>query len=117
MAITNGYCTLEELQAHIQSNGNNDFTLNDEANMEFAIEAVSRWLDSHFDTSFYDRTETRYYSARMYDLLYVDDLLTVTALKTDDNNDGTYETTWTTDDYWLEPRNNPNGSQARPYRQ
>ncbi len=113
--ITNGYCTLSELKGHIIANGGGDFTPEDDTNLEIAINAVSRWLDNHFDTSFYARTETRYYDAQWYDLLYVDDLLTVTTLKTDEDEDGNYETTWANTDYWLEPRNA--ATNKRPYRQ
>jgi len=61
-------------------------------------------------------SETRYYTAEWYDLLMLpDDLLSISTLKTDDNADGTYNITWTTDDYVLEPRNaSLNGE---PYRQ
>lgn len=117
MAITNGYCTLAELKAHIAADGGATFSASNDTNMEIAIEAVSRWLDNHFGTSFYARTETRYYTAEWPDLLHIDDLLTVTTLKTDENDDGTYEITWTTSDYILEPRNAAAGSQPKPYRQ
>lgn len=113
--VVNGYCTLAELKGHIVANGGGDFTAEDDTNLEIAINAVSRWLDNHFDTSFYARTETRCYDAQWHDLLYVDDLLTVTTLKTDEDEDGTYETTWASSDYWLEPRNA--ATNKRPYRQ
>ena len=113
--LVNGYCTLSELKGHIIANGGGDFTPEDDTNLEVAINAVSRWLDNHFDTSFYARTETRHYDAQWYDLLYVDDLLTITALKTDENADGDYETEWASSDYWLEPRNA--ATNKRPYRQ
>lgn len=117
MAITNGYVTLSELKNHIMANGGGTFTAADDGNLELAIESTSRWLDNHFDTSFYERSETRYYTSDLVDLLWIDDLLSITALKTDEDDDGTYEKTWTTSDYWLEPRNAASGSQPKPYRQ
>ena len=45
----------------------------------------------------------------------VEDLLTVTTLKTDADGDRTYESTWATTDYDLEPYNAPRASPARPY--
>lgn len=117
MPITNGYCTLEELKGHIMANGGGSFTQEDDTNMEIAINAMSRWLDEHFSTSFNARTETRYFTADFHDLVWIDDLLSVTTLKTDDNDDGTYETTWASTDYWLEPKNAQLGNQPKPYRQ
>ena len=83
--------------------------------METAIEAASRWIDEKTGARFYASTETRYYTAEWSDLLYIDDLISVTTLKTDEDDDGTYEVTWTTDDYHLEPRNA--ALRNRPYRQ
>jgi hypothetical protein len=86
--------------------------------METAIEAASRWIDAETGTHYYSSTETRYYTPEYTDLLWVDDLLSVTTLKGDDNWDGTYETTWTTSDYILEPRNAAaNSNDVKPYRQ
>lgn len=118
MPIINGYCELEELKAHIMSNGGGTFTDEDDINLESVINAVSRGLDATFDTTFYARTETRYFTPQYYDTLYIPDLLSVTTLKTDDNDDGTYETTWATTDYWLEPRNaQASSTEPKPYRQ
>lgn len=102
------------------ANGGGDFTLEDDINLEIAIEAVSRWLDTTLDTNFYGATETRYFTPQFNDLLYIDDLISITTLKTDTVNDGTYDATWATTDYWLEPRNArtpTNARDKRPYRQ
>lgn len=117
MTITNGYITLADLKGHVHSNGGGTFSVENDYNMSLAIEAASRYLDERFNTTFTARTETRYYTAEMYDLLWIDDLLSVTTLKTDDNDDGTHETTWQTTDYWLEPRNAQLGHAPKPYRQ
>ena len=121
MAIVNGYIALTELQGHLHSNGMPvTFTPADVVNMELAIEAVSRLVDQKSGTTFYARTETRNFTADYHDLLYVDDLISVTTLKTDDNDDGTYEVTWTTSDYYLEPKNARMKSaegEKEPYRQ
>lgn len=115
MSITNGYATVEELQAHIDASGDAGFDGADTANMELAIEAASRWVDDYCGTRFHASTETRYFTADWHDLLYVDDLISVTTLQTDDDYDGVYETTWATTDYILEPRNA--ALRSRPYRQ
>lgn len=120
MTINNGYCTLQELKDHLASSGDATFTTNDDANMEIAIEAVSRVIDSITGTNYYGVAETRYFTARFGDLLYVDDLISITTLKADEDYDGVYETTWTTTDYILEPRNarvKANASDREPYRQ
>lgn len=121
MAIENGYVTLKQLQAHVQANGGGSFSVEDNFNMEVAIEAVSRWIDNQFDnTNFYGVNEIRYYTATYRDLLYIDDLISVTTLKTDEDNDQIYEVTWATTDYFLEPRNarvKANDRDKQPYRQ
>lgn len=122
MAISNGYVTLAEFKAHLNSNGlPTTLSDDDKSLMELAIEAISRLVDEWYDTTFYARTETRYFTAQYHDLLWLsEDLISVTTLKTDDNDDGTYETTWTTSDYWLEPRNaraKTNEQDKEPYRQ
>lgn len=117
MALTNAYCTLVEFQNHVMANGGPDFTPADDGNMEIAIQAATNWLDDEFGTTFYAVTETRYFTAQFADLLYVSDLLTVTTLKVDEDEDGVYETTWATTDYRLEPVNAPGGRLPRPYRQ
>lgn len=124
MSITNGYCTLEQLKGWIISNrtaNTPDWSEDDDTNMSRAIEAVSRVLDEKFDTNFYGASETRYYTAELSDLLFLpDDLISITTLKTDDDYDQTYETTWATTDYWLEPRNarvKVNAKDMKPYRQ
>lgn len=122
MAVSNGYITLSELQGHLHSNGMpTTFTADDKVNMELAIEAISRLIDMQCETTFYARTETRYFTSQCTDLLWLeDDLISVTSLKTDENYDGAYEVTWATSDYWLEPRNaraKANEADKEPYRQ
>ena len=51
--------------------------------MALALDAASRWLDERLDTRFRAVAETRYYTARWYDLLIIDDLVSLTSLKSD----------------------------------
>lgn len=113
--ITNGYATVQELQEHIDPSGAASFSAGDRELMETAIEAASRWIDHVTGTRFYTVSETRVYQAEWHDLLYIDDLVSLTSLKTDDDDDGVYEVTWQATDYMLEPRNAALG--GRPYRQ
>lgn len=113
--IVNGYCSLDDLKDHIMANGGGSFTSQDDHNMAVAVNAVSRWLDTQYNTTFYARDLTQQYTATSRDLLWVEDLLTVTSVKFDDDRDGTYSYTLPSTAYWLEPRNAANKTQ--PFRQ
>jgi hypothetical protein len=92
----------------LDTTGQARWTGADVIQQEYAIEAASRWIDQYCDTRFYTSTfdETRYYTADNWRKLFItDDLLSITTFKTDDDDDGTYETTWATSDYLLKPTN------------
>lgn len=86
-----------------------------ETPIERAIEAASRSVDRHCGRRFYQDTSvaTRVYTTDDPYWVWVNDISTTTGLvvKTDDNWDGTFENTWTQDDYTgnygfaLEPAN------------
>ena len=113
IAITNGYATLAGLRARLGITGVSDTA--DDAVLEAVVESVSRAIDDFCGRRFYAATQTRYFTALRADRLLVDDLLSVTTLKTDDDGDGTYETTWTAADYYLAPYNAQLESVPRPY--
>lgn len=100
MSITNGYCTLAEFKGWV---GIND--THDDAQLELAIEAASRMVDDYCLRRFYSATETRYYTADSFDWVDVDDVVSITTLKTDPGGDGTFETTWSAGDFRLDPLN------------
>lgn len=106
MAITNGYATLAELKAML-SEATMVTNTGDDAVMEDIIEAASRHIDNETRRRFYSTSadETRYYSTNNPGRVFIDDLLTITSLKTDEDLDRTYETTWASDDYDLCPDN------------
>lgn len=87
-------------------------TTND-TQFENIIEAVSRWIDTNRGRRFYTASETRYYTAGVGHRVVIDDLLTLTALATDEDGDGTFERTWTAADYILYPYNA--AIKLRPY--
>lgn len=100
------YIQLEQLKAAIDPTGSTiEWSAIDHENLETAIEAAEIWIDEISGTHWAEQAQTRTYTARHADILWVDDLLDVTTLKTDDDADGVYETTWTTDDYRLKPAN------------
>lgn len=87
----------------------------DDAVIEALVESVSRAIDDFCGRRFYAATQTRYFTALRRDRLLVDDLLSVTTLKADDDGDGTYEVTWTAADYNLSPYNAQLESVPEPY--
>ena len=97
------YATLAEFKAAV---GITD-TVDDGA-LQSVLDATDTLIDLHCDrkTGFGTATETRYYTAEDYEYVLTDDLVSVTTLQTDDDANGTYETTWTSGtDYVLAPRN------------
>ncbi len=99
MAPTNGYATTAELKAWLSITNSTDDTL-----LDNAITAASRQIDGYTHRRYYAATETRYFTPVVGNSLLVDDLLTVTTLKQDDDGDGTFEITWAAADYVLCPR-------------
>jgi hypothetical protein len=96
----NDYATLAELKAKL------DITdTNDDSELQSILAAISRVIDEMTGRFFYRETQTRYYTAESGDHLQVDDLVSVTTLSTDENDDRVYERTWSAADYDLWPYN------------
>ena len=110
MTITNGYCTLAEFRAKLAFSAANTAS---DSQLEQIVEASSRWIDRYCNRRFYGAAETRYYTAQEVGELDIDDLTSVSALKTDEDGDGTFETTWQASDYILWPFNA--ALDAKPY--
>lgn len=97
----NHYVTLAEVKRDLGISSTDD-----DAMLSDFIEAVSRAIDRFCHRHFYVETKTRWLTAHSAaELLFDDDLLSVTTLTTDSENDGTYDgESWTEDeDYWLVP--------------
>jgi len=97
------YATLAEFKAAV---GITDST--DDSALQAVLDATDTLIDLYCDrkTGFGTASETRYYTAEDYEYCLTDDLVSVTTLQTDDDANGTYETTWTSGtDYVLAPRN------------
>ena len=97
------YATLAEFKAAV---GITDRT--DDAALQSVLDATDTLIDLYCDrkTGFGKATQTRYYTAEDYEYVLTDDLVSVTTLQTDDDANGTYETTWTAGtDYVLAPVN------------
>jgi hypothetical protein len=97
------YASLSEFKAAV---GITDTT--DDSALQAVLDATDTLIDLYCDrkTGFGTASETRYYTAEDYEYCLTDDLVSVTTLQTDDDANGTYETTWTSGtDYVLAPRN------------
>lgn len=97
------YATLAEFKAAV---GITDST--DDTALQSVLDATDTLIDLYCDrkTGFGTASETRYYTAEDWEYVLTDDLVSITTLQTDDDANGTYETTWTADtDYVLAPRN------------
>ena len=69
------------------------------------LESVSRLVDQYCNRHFYVLVATRKFDGDGGTELHVRDLISVTSVKTDDNKDRTFETTWAATDYLLYPSN------------
>lgn len=120
MAISNGYCTAAELTARITKVSATDMT----AQLELAIETASRHIDQWCNRRFFldgSATARTYLTGAFYApaVIGIDDFdpATVPTVKSDDDGDGTFETTWTVStDYQFEPLN-PNRIESSPQNQ
>jgi hypothetical protein len=107
------YCTLNEVKAALRLSDAVDDTL-----IENSIEGASRRIDGYCGRFFYQvaNTQVKFFASDTYRLA-VPDISTTSGLvvATDNDGDGTYETTWTLDtDYLVEPLDAV--LQSRPYR-
>ena len=93
----------------------------DDARLLSLLESVSRLIDRYCNRHFYVLNATRKFDGDGTQRLLSPDLVSVDAsgVKTDDNKDRTFETTWATTDYLLLPSNadptSANNPQSRPY--
>jgi hypothetical protein len=98
VTITNGYVTLDDLTDY----SGTDYSTAD-SQREQAIEAASRWVDGYCGRHFFSVTATArtFVPCDYYELHLGCDLVSVTTLKTDDDADGTFETTISSTNYEL----------------
>lgn len=106
------YVQVEEFKSTIELSGT---SFSDE-DVKMALRASCRAIDEICDRRFYLDTvdQARYYSPTDWWTLEVDDIASITSLKTDPGGDGTFEVTWTLNtDYVREPLNA--AADNRPY--
>jgi hypothetical protein len=117
--LTN-YATRDELKSYVGQGGTITLAAGDDAEMDAAITSASRQIDAHCNRRFYldASVSVRVFAAESATLLKVDDFSTTTGLivKTDTVGNGTFDRTWTTADYQLEPLNGVNeGLEGWPF--
>jgi hypothetical protein len=112
VAITDGYATLSDVKAALRITDNVDDSL-----LEISIEAASREIDGWCERVFTSSTATRIYRPTDVFSVDVDDLQSITTLKTDSDGDGVFDVTWETTDYQLNPLNGIAGGISTPYTQ
>ena len=110
MAITNGYATLSQVKSALRITDAIDDSL-----IELAIESASRQIDSVCERFFYSTTATRVYAPTDWQICEIDDLTTLTTLKSSSNVDAVFDVTWTATQYQLEPLNGIAGGIVTPY--
>lgn len=103
----NCYASLTEIKAVLGISSTTDDTV-----MLNILEAASRAIDEYCQRHFYAETDTRYFDGAGT-RLWIDDLLSVTTFKKDDDGDATFEDTLATTDYNLYPLNTYPKWQAR----
>jgi hypothetical protein len=112
MAITNGYCSLADVKAAARITDSIDDTL-----LELSIESASREIDSYTERVFYSTGGTpvaRVYIPQDIYLVETDDIVSVTTVKSDSAGDGTFDITWASTDFQLEPLNGRAGGIDTP---
>ena len=91
----------------------------DDNRLTLAADAATQMVQAYCDRHFVQQAAAtaRVYVASTPWLVEVDDISTTDGLvvKTDEDDDGVFETTWATGDYQLEPLNGKMGGQTWPY--
>ena len=102
---TNNYVGLEEFKTTLEI-ANETFA---DPDIVIALTSGSRAVEEMCGRRFWrdaNANQVRYYNPSNPELLQVDDVITITSLKTDEGGDGTFENTWVLNtDYTREPLN------------
>ena len=108
MAVTDGYVSLALVKKALRITDDIDDEI-----LELSIEAASREIDGYCERVFYATTETRVFIPRDSFTCEIDDLTSLTTLKTSSTGE-TFDVTWTSTDYQLEPLNGQAGGLVTP---
>ncbi len=117
MATSSGTLYAELADLHTELGIPTSTTAND-LSMSLALETGTREIADYCGRFFIGSTgQTRYYTAESASCLLTDDILAITALRTDLDGDGVFETTWSSTAYLLAPFNATVGPTPGPYTQ
>jgi hypothetical protein len=101
MSITNGYCTLAALKARLDIDSSDT---DDDDKLENIVEGVSRWIDRYCNREFYTTDETRYFTPKRNDRLYIDEVVSLDTVEVATSTARSY-VEWAATDYDTEPLN------------
>jgi len=88
----------------------------DDDEMFQVLMAVSDWVEYYCNRHFYPRTQTLVFDGNGGARLLIPDLVSLTSLKEDTNDDKTFNEIWAATDYWLEAYNaEPTQHWGQPY--
>jgi len=108
VAVTDGYVSLALVKKALRITDDIDDEI-----LELSIEAASREIDGYCERVFYATTETRVFIPRDSFTCEIDDLTSLTTLKTSSTGES-FDVTWTSTDYQLEPLNGQAGGLVTP---
>ena len=112
----NAYITVDLLKS---SSVLNVTGTGDDTRLRLLAESQSRVVDRLTNRQFYSLTATRTFDVTNTEKVLLPDLAAITSLKTDDDINRTFETTWASTDYRLRPSNADPASRfnanSRPY--
>lgn len=112
MAISNGYCTLNQIKAAIGIADGIDDSL-----LEMAVESASRQIDSYTERYFYNGgTATKIFSPVDNYVCATEDFITLTQVQTSEDGES-WDTTWGIEDWQAEPLNGRAGGIQSAYTQ
>lgn len=90
-------------------------TAHDESLRKF-LEVSAHEIDRYAGRAFHPQVGTKFFDGPGGTMLHVPDLISVSTLQEDDNDDGTFDTGWGANDYHLWPYNaDPTSDWGRPY--
>jgi hypothetical protein len=79
-------------------------------------EGVTRQFDQFVNRTFHPLVGTRYFSGDGGTEMLLPDTVAISSIKEDSNDDGTFDTTWSSTDYYLTPYNSdPTSDWGHPY--
>jgi hypothetical protein len=110
--VVNGYAALNDLKTALRIQDGVDDSL-----LEIALESASRLIDEYTMRNFYNAgTATRVFVPTDDDCVAIDDAISISSIAVSTLLNKTFDQTWTTAEYQLEPLNNVvDGLSGWPY--